>query len=364
VVLLSFLLVLAAAVTLVIGLLNGGLGLIYLSIACSLGAGIVLALAVMRSRPRAVPALGGPAPIAGGWGDEEPTAVSSKSVRRQEAAPAWDGQATAPFDETTFPIAGYDGLKVTDILPLLPELEQDELDQVRAHEAGAKNRSRILGRIEMLTSEASWDAPAEDWEPEPAPARAERSATRTATSRRAAATIVEEDLDVADDGDFDEYDDAAGDDDDDFDDDDFGDDFDDDVFPIADYDELKVGEIMPLLPELDDDELDMVRDRESRGQARAMIIGRIDRLHGGPPAAAAKRAPAAKKTAATRRPSAAKKTTATKRASGAKKATAKKTAAKKTTAKKATGKKSAAKKTAAKKSATRSTAKKTASKRR
>ena len=62
-VLLSFLLVLAAAVTLVIGLLNGGLGLIYLSIACSLGAGIVLALAVVRSRPRAVPALGGPAPI-------------------------------------------------------------------------------------------------------------------------------------------------------------------------------------------------------------------------------------------------------------------------------------------------------------
>ena len=357
-VLLSFLLVLAAAVTLVIGLLNGGLGLIYLSIACSLGAGIVLALAVVRSRPRAVPALGGPAPIAGGWGDEEPTAVSSRSVRRQEAAPTWGGQATAPaFDETTFPIAGYDGLKVTDILPLLPELEQDELDQVRAHEAGGKNRSRVLGRIEMLTSEASWDAPAEDWEPEPAPARAERSATRTATSRRAAATIVEEDLDVGDDGDFDEYDDAAG--DDDFDDDDFDDDgFDDDVFPIADYDELKVGEIMPLLPELDDDELDMVRDRESGGQARAMIISRIDRLHGGPPAAPAKRAPAAKKTTA-KRPGAAKKTTATKRASGAKKATSKKAAAKKTTAKK-----TAAKKTAAKKSATRSTAKKTASKRR
>ena len=39
-VLLSFLLVLAAAVTLVIGLLNSGLGLIYVSIACSLGAGV------------------------------------------------------------------------------------------------------------------------------------------------------------------------------------------------------------------------------------------------------------------------------------------------------------------------------------
>jgi hypothetical protein len=353
VVLLSFLLVLAAAVTLVIGLLNGGLGLIYLSIACSLGAGIVLALAVVRSRPRAVPALGGPAPIAGGWGDEEPTAVSPRGVRRQEAAPGWGGQATAPaFDETSFPIAGYDGLKVTDILPLLPELEQDELELVRAHEAGAKNRSRILGRIEMLTAEASWDAPAEDWEPEAAPARAERSVTRTAASRRAAATIVEDDLDVDDEMGFDDFDDAAGD-DDDFDDDTFDDDFDDDVFPIADYDDLKVGEIMPLLPELDDDELDMVREREARGQARAMIISRIDRLHGGPPAAPAKRAPA-KKTTAAKRPSAAKKTTATKRTSAAKKTPAKKSAAKKTTAKK----------TVAKKSAARSTAKKTVSKRR
>src|SRR5438132_13509950 len=52
VVLLSFLLVLAAAVTLVIGLVGTGLGLIYVSIACSVGAGIVLAAAVLRSRPQ------------------------------------------------------------------------------------------------------------------------------------------------------------------------------------------------------------------------------------------------------------------------------------------------------------------------
>ena len=59
-VLVSFLLVLAAAVTLVIGLLNSGLGLIYVSIACSVAAGVVLALAVVRSRPEraAAPAAG------------------------------------------------------------------------------------------------------------------------------------------------------------------------------------------------------------------------------------------------------------------------------------------------------------------
>ncbi|MGH9231089.1 MAG: hypothetical protein ACRD07_20570, partial [Acidimicrobiales bacterium] len=50
-VLVSFVLVLAAAVTLVVGLLQSGLTLIYLSIACSVLAGIVLAVAVLRGRP-------------------------------------------------------------------------------------------------------------------------------------------------------------------------------------------------------------------------------------------------------------------------------------------------------------------------
>jgi hypothetical protein len=322
VVLLSFLLVLAAAVTLVIGLLNGGLGLIYLSIACSVGAGIVLALAVVRSRPRTVPALGGPAPIPGGWGDDEPTAIQPASVRRRDAEPA----DVPAYDEESFPIANYDALKVTDILPLLPELERDELEQVRAHETGGKNRSRILGRIDMLTSEAEWESPDEDtWEPEPEPvaARATRGAA-TATLRRPAPAVVEDiDDDFRDD---DDYDDLG--DDDDFD-DSFDDDYDDDLFPIADYDELKVGEIMPLLPELDDDELEQVRDREAAGQARGMILSRIERLGGGR-VATATRAPARKTAAKKSTRSTAKKTTASKKTSGAKK-----TAAKKSTAKKA-----------------------------
>src|SRR3954447_27061053 len=65
-VLISFALVLVAAVLLVIGLLSdSGLGLIYVSIACSVVAGIVLVVAtrVGRARPQAV---GGTAPLAGG----------------------------------------------------------------------------------------------------------------------------------------------------------------------------------------------------------------------------------------------------------------------------------------------------------
>src|SRR5437764_14731188 len=56
VVLVSFVLVLAAAVALVVGLLQSGLAIIYVSIGCSVVAGIVLAVAVLRGRPEARPA--------------------------------------------------------------------------------------------------------------------------------------------------------------------------------------------------------------------------------------------------------------------------------------------------------------------
>lgn len=67
-VLVSFLLVLAAAVTLVVGLLQSGLGLIYVSIGCSVVAGVVLALAVLRGRSDegAAPAMGRAAPAGAG----------------------------------------------------------------------------------------------------------------------------------------------------------------------------------------------------------------------------------------------------------------------------------------------------------
>ena len=65
VVLVSFLLVLAAAVTLVVGLLQSGLTLIYLSIGCSVVAGLVLAVAVLRGRPepKAAPYAAPPRPV-------------------------------------------------------------------------------------------------------------------------------------------------------------------------------------------------------------------------------------------------------------------------------------------------------------
>src|SRR5206468_2663262 len=57
------------------------------------------------------------------------------------------------------------------------------------------------------------------------------------------------------------------------------------VFPIADYDDLKVGEIVSLLPELDEDELEMVREREESGKNRSTILTRVEALTGAAAAA-------------------------------------------------------------------------------
>jgi hypothetical protein len=53
---------------------------------------------------------------------------------------------------------------------------------------------------------------------------------------------------------------------------------DDGYFPIEDYDDLRASEILPLLPELDDDELVMVQERERSGAARSSVLNRIENL--------------------------------------------------------------------------------------
>lgn len=49
-------------------------------------------------------------------------------------------------------------------------------------------------------------------------------------------------------------------------------------FPIEGYDRLVVAEVVPLLPELDDEELVAVLLREQKGANRAAIVNRIDAL--------------------------------------------------------------------------------------
>jgi hypothetical protein len=309
VVLVSFLLVLAAAVTLVIGLLNSGLGLIYVSIGCSVAAGAVLALAVVRSRPeRAAATQVGTERLRALEETQETPAVTVVPARgrrgrrgaEEEAEPEeaegrdldLEGARASGNGEAVFPIADYDELKVGEIVSLLPELDHDELEMVREREESGKNRSTILTRVEALT-EAAGDED-EDW----------------GVSDRHWSDEDEEDEEPE------EEEEAA---------EDLG-----EVFPIADYDDLKAAEVVSLLPELDDDELDEVREREEQGAGRATVLNRIDQLLGKEPAPAKR---ATKK--------------AQPKKAQAKKA-AKKTTAKKTTAKKTT-RKSTAKKTTARK---------------
>ncbi len=62
------------------------------------------------------------------------------------------------------------------------------------------------------------------------------------------------------------------------------------VFPIEDYDDLRVAEILPILGELEQDELIDVRDREAAGKARGTLLRRIETLLSGPNSTVAGRA--------------------------------------------------------------------------
>ena len=289
-------LVVVGAIALIIGFVQDATGPIYISIACSVLAGVVLFVFSRMSRQPATAAAGGGAETAAtpAFAEPEPTqAMATTTVGGDE----WS-------DDGDFPIADYDELLVTEIVPLLSELEIDELEMVREREQSGKARSSIMRRVDALIAEREAEGPA-DAEEEP--------------------EYEEEPVSV-----------AAG-----------ADDADEEPFPIEDYDELRVNEIIPLLPELYDDELEIVAERERAGANRASIMNRIEELlaEAGielPPPR--KKAPA-KKTAA-------KKATATKKAPAKKAAAKKATATKKAPAKKAAAKKATpAKKTAAKKAA-------------
>lgn len=303
-VLLSFLLVLAAAVTLVIGLLGTGLGLIYVSIACSLAAGIVLALAVVRSRPQAGLATAGPAPLpaepapsssVATVGDRHDTFAHDAPAAEPAVPAAVAEEATAVWQPASEHEAGSD-------------VPADVDEPVEAFEAGDEPAAEEPAEIGAARDE--WAVPEEDWAPEPEPAA---SPAEPAAGEAPGA-----------------------------------------VFPIADYDDLRVAQIVPLLSELDPDELEQVREREAAGRARSSILNRIDALLGRSPAPAVTRAPARKAAAAKKAPAkaaASAKASAKKAAAAAKAATAKTAPVKKATAKKAAAQAPAKKAAATKKAA-------------
>jgi hypothetical protein len=295
-------LVVIAAVALVIGFVSNQLPPIYISIGCSFVAAVVLALFSRLSRRQAAQATArgaAPSPL---FGTEEiAPATASTDILVRAGVPRFEDEeeveagppaeirpvavaAEPMWAETVFPIAEYEELRVAEILPLLPELDADELEQVRDHEQSGRNRATILSRISQLLASApagvEWGIE-EELAPPPLPAPPPRVA-----------------------------------------------------FPIADYEQLRVAEILPLLSQLEPNELELVDYRERSTANRDTILNRISQLQETPGRVRAA-APA------------------TGREAAAKKAPAKKAPAKKAPAKKAPAKKAPAKRTAAKKAPTK-----------
>lgn len=125
-----------------------------------------------------------------------------------------------------FPIADYDELRVSEVLPLLSELVPDEYEVVRQRELAGRGRTTILRRLEELQA---------------------RVAVPSGTAGRESDWSLQP------------YGDAN-------------------IFPIANYDALRVAEILPLLRQLDPHELEVVRNREQAGAARTTILKRINAM--------------------------------------------------------------------------------------
>jgi hypothetical protein len=279
-------LVIVSAVTLLLGFAQDAVGLIYVSIICSVAAAVILIIAGRSAGASRVSTASGPVPL--------------------------DDVAA---DAGRFPIADYDELLVTEVVPLLGALSAADLAQVRAREESGKARASVLRRIdgEIAAREHPLSA-ADEVDDEP---------TLATTAIIADAAEVDEE-----------------------------------PFPIEDYDDLRAGEILPLLPQLYADELERVGERERAGANRGAIIEKITELLAPTPApvpakkAAAKTTPAAKKAPAKKATPVAKKAPV-KKAAAPTKAPAKKAAAPtKAPAKKAAAPtKAAAKKAPAKKAA-------------
>ena len=275
-------LVLAGLILLIVGFVQDSLTLIYLSIACAAVAGLALIVFSRLSRRSAVAAAEG-IPAAGASPSPLVTAgvAPAHAGRTRESAPPAPRPATAAR----------------------PGAAPETREPVAARQATAPEEDRF--------------DPGEPTPPQPV--RAAAPVAPAATTRLEQVRAPDPAPIAADASDEDEW--AV----------DWGDEV---LFPIEDYDELRVAEIIPLLPELDPDELEEVRDREAATKNRASILVRIDELMGNvtppaaPPKPAPRKAPAAR-SAPPKAPAATSKTAAANKAAAPTKASASKAVASK-----------------------------------
>jgi hypothetical protein len=278
-------LVAVAGVALAVGFVSNHIGPIYLSIACSALAGMVLLLFARLSRQETPLAVGaGTAPLGGDFTTAFPSRLGSPSrfpsssptsatavlpvLPRRDDSDGRDGGGRYGgwAEEPLFPIEDYDELRVADILRLLVELDPDELEEVREREAIGKARATVLTRVRELSDaldavsgaarvpERAKAPPAKPAPAKRAPAKPVRAGPMPARARPAPAKTAGTGTRQL----------AAA------------------PFPITDYERLRAPEIVARLPELDDDELEAVAARELPGARRTTILSRLEKLLGRP----------------------------------------------------------------------------------
>ncbi len=201
-----------------------------------------------------------PAPV-DRWGDDR------YGDDRYEGSGDDAGAHLEEYDDLEFPIADYDELRVAEVLPLLEELEPDEIEVVRQREVSGRNRGPVLRKLDELTGAVG--AP-----PPPAGRRPAAPVPNGTRERPAVEPSVDDGYDEEPTG----YDDGYGGTDEEY--DEAGRDDRHVDFPIADYDDLRLTEILPLLPQLEPAELELVRQQELQGERRATLLNRIDALIG------------------------------------------------------------------------------------
>ncbi|MDQ3943972.1 MAG: hypothetical protein M3357_02210, partial [Actinomycetota bacterium] len=173
-------------------------------------------------------------------------------------AAAGRAAAEGRFAGRPFPIPDYDSLEVVQVLPLLGDLGPTELEMVRQREASGRAHPWVLARVDaLLETEAGEWASAEEEEEEVAEGWTEPQPEWAGGGAEWSASDFP--LEAGRDVGFDEIEVMRD-------------------FPIDRYDQLRANEILPLLSELDSEDLKMVREEEAAGKARTSVLSRIDVL--------------------------------------------------------------------------------------
>ncbi|MGK2958700.1 MAG: hypothetical protein ACSLFB_09945 [Acidimicrobiales bacterium] len=279
-VLVSFALVLLALMLLIFGVLSSdGLGMIYISIICSLGAAVVLYIATRpkSTKPGAKPVASGLAPPLDTPGRIDSAVTSSGGSDTMTMAtvgpitassPVIELPASDPEDQPFFPIADYDDLTISEILPLLKELYDDELEAVEAHESLTKERLAIMTAISDVRSRLATtdqDLTFSEMTAMGAVAPEDKVPSLTVPSGWEN-EVAGEEYEDEEDYEEEEYEDE---------------DEDEDEWAeptgIEQYEDLPVSEIRELLSRLDEDDLFRLRDVEEEGRGRRSVLDAIDR---------------------------------------------------------------------------------------